>query len=122
MLSEVVTMYGTLETMSNEELHLVMVQMCWQRKLRACENMQVQWRRKDVGQLHHFHQEASLVVPTVWLTCWIVVSPGSPWDTPPLLCIGSFTFMSCVLLSCLHHAFFFFSCLHFCACDAVTSQ
>ena len=38
---------------------------------------------------------------TVWLTCWTVVSPGSHSDTPPLLCIGSFTFMSFCLYNVL---------------------
>ena len=51
MLCKVVTMYGTPKSMSNQELYSVIVQMCWQLKLRACENMQVQWCRKDVEQL-----------------------------------------------------------------------
>ena len=41
MLCEVVTMYGRPRSMSNQELYFVMVQMCWQLNLRACENMQV---------------------------------------------------------------------------------
>ena len=40
MLCEVVTMYGTLESMSSQALYPVMVQMCWQLKPRACGNMQ----------------------------------------------------------------------------------
>ena len=33
-------------------------------KLWECETMQIHWRRKDVGQLHHFDREASLLIPT----------------------------------------------------------
>ena len=55
---------GAVLSQPNHKLYSVMVQMCWQLKLRACENMQVQWCRKDVRQLHHFDWEASLVVPT----------------------------------------------------------
>ena len=41
----------------------MMVQMCWPLKLRASENMQVQWCCKGVRQPHHFDWEASLVLP-----------------------------------------------------------
>ena len=60
MLCEVVTVYGTPDSMSNQEMYSVMY---WQLKLGAVEIMQVQWRRKDVGQPHQFNWEASLVVP-----------------------------------------------------------
>ena len=96
----------------------------WPRRLRWCSG----WRLRRSSGSRRWPGSFSIERPwplsrtTVWLTCWTDVSPRSPWDTPPLLCIGSFTFMSCVLLSCLHHALFFFSCLHFCACDAVTNQ
>ena len=64
MLCEVVNMYGEPESMSSQELYSVMVQVYWQLKQRAWENMQVWWCRKDIGQLHHFDWKVSLVVPT----------------------------------------------------------
>ena len=49
MLCEVVNMCGVPESMSTQELYSVMVQVYWQLRQRAWENMQLWLCRKDVS-------------------------------------------------------------------------
>ena len=64
MMVEIVTMLGTLEPMSHQELFSLMVAMYWVLKQCACENMRISWIRKREDQMRTFNWEAILMVPT----------------------------------------------------------
>ena len=57
------------------------------------------------GDIHFLHKPAP-AVPTVWLTCWTVVSPGSPWDMPPFVVYRVFYLyelcFASKMLNCVH--------------------